>query len=189
MFRGRPSGARPSSFALTTVRPQTRLLSWASRALSRHACADAFAPYEGVPLADILAGMSSQNVELVRSGFEAWNRGDLQWMLDHLSSDWEWQTARLFPGTDPVYRGKEGFTRFWNSFREPWESIRVELEHVEELGDRVLALHTFHGTGKDSGVNVTVKMANLYTIQDGLCVHQIGYADWDSARRAAGLEG
>lgn len=80
--------------------------------------------------------MSRENLEAVREVFEAWNRGELERIHKHPSPDWEWHTARLFPGTDAVYRGKEGFTRFWNTFREPWESIRVDLERVEDLGDR-----------------------------------------------------
>src|ERR671927_218531 len=66
--------------------------------------------------------MSRENVQIVRRVFEAWNRADLERIRDYISPEWEWHTARLFPGTDAVYRGKEGFTRFWNTFQEPWES-------------------------------------------------------------------
>jgi ketosteroid isomerase-like protein len=96
--------------------------------------------------------MSQEEVELVRETFEAWNRGDLESVLESLSPEWEWHPARLFPGTDAVYHGKEGFVRFWNTFREPWETIRVEIERIEDLGDSVLALMMFYGKGKGSGV-------------------------------------
>jgi uncharacterized protein len=131
--------------------------------------------------------VSRGNVEIVREVFEAWNSGDLARIHEHLSPEWEWHTARLFPGTDAVYRGREGFTRFWNTFREPWESIRVELERVEDLGDRVLVLLTFHGKGKGSGVDVTTEYANVVTFRDGLATHQVGYGDWQSALEAVGL--
>jgi ketosteroid isomerase-like protein len=131
--------------------------------------------------------MSQENVELVRESFDAWNRGDLDNFLENISPEWEWHPARLFPGTDAVYHGKEGFTRFWNTFREPWESIRVEVERIEDLGDRVLALMMFHAKGKGSGVDVTGEYANVFTIRDGLVTYQVGYGDWRSALDAVGL--
>jgi ketosteroid isomerase-like protein len=131
--------------------------------------------------------MSQENVEIVRRVFEAWNRADLERIRDYISPEWEWHTARLFPGTDAVYRGKEGFTRFWNTFQEPWESIRVAVERTEDLGDRVLVLITFYGKGKGSGVEVTTEYAHVITFRDGLATYQVGYGDWKSALEAVGL--
>jgi ketosteroid isomerase-like protein len=132
--------------------------------------------------------VSREDVTLVREGFDAWNRGDLQWILDHTSPDWEWRPAGVFPGTDAVYRGKEGFAKFWNTFREPWENISVALERAEDLGDRVLALFTFYGKGRESGVEVTVRYANVFTVDGGIFTYQVGYADWESALEAVGLQ-
>jgi ketosteroid isomerase-like protein len=136
----------------------------------------------------ILSSVSREDVQAVREVFDAWNRDDLAAVLERMAPDWEWHPARLFPGTDAVYHGPEGFTRFWNTFREPWESIRVDIERIEDLGDRVLVLMTFHGKGKGSGVDVTTEYANLITFREGLAVHQVGYGDWRSALDAVGLE-
>lgn len=137
----------------------------------------------------ILMLMSEEHAELAREAGEAFNRGDLDWLLAHAAPDWEWHTAELFPGTDAVYRGHEGVIRFWTTFREPWERIRVEVERVEELpGDRVLVLHTFYGWGKGSGAPVKLEYGNIYTFRDGLAARQVGYGDWDSALDAAGLK-
>ncbi len=132
--------------------------------------------------------MSQRNVEIVREVFEAWNRGDLERIHEYLSPEWEWHPARLFPGTDAVYCGKEGFTRFWKTFREPWASIRIELERVEDIGDRVLVLFTFYGKGKGSGVDVRTEYANVITFRDGLAIYQVGYGDWKSALEAVGMQ-
>ena len=64
--------------------------------------------------------MSERNVELVRQAYEAWNRDDLQWILDHVAPDFEFTTSHLFPDTEDVYRGREGLKRFWNTFQGPW---------------------------------------------------------------------
>jgi ketosteroid isomerase-like protein len=132
--------------------------------------------------------MSQENVELVRQGYEAWNRGDLQWQLDHISPDYEFQTTQLFPDTEAVYRGAEGLRRFWQTFREPWEALLIKVVRIEPIGDdRVLALIQFHGRGRD-GIEVTLEYANLLTLENGLATRNIGFANWQQALEAAGLQ-
>jgi ketosteroid isomerase-like protein len=129
-----------------------------------------------------------ENVELLHEFFGAWNRGDLDWVLEHLTPDFEYRTAQAFPGIDPVYRGREGWTKFWKTFRDPWESISADVERVEDLGDRVLAIHVFHGKGKESGVEVTLRYANIVSFRDGLVSLAVGYGeDSAAALEAAGL--
>ncbi|MGC1799621.1 MAG: nuclear transport factor 2 family protein [Solirubrobacterales bacterium] len=131
--------------------------------------------------------MSEENVEFARQAYEAWNRGDLDWLLDHITPDYEWRTAQLFPDTDAVYRGQEGFRRFWNTFREPWETVLIEVERIEPIGDdQVLALLRFHGRGRD-GIEVKVEYANLLTIENGVVSENVGFADWQQALESAGL--
>jgi ketosteroid isomerase-like protein len=131
--------------------------------------------------------MSEENVGLVRQGFEAWNRGDLEWLLDHTTPDGEFRTAQVFPDTEAVYRGHEAFSEFWITIQEPWTSFLVEVERIEAIGaDQVLALLWFHGSGRE-GVEVTVKWASLITVEDGLMSQVINFADWQEALEAAGL--
>jgi ketosteroid isomerase-like protein len=131
--------------------------------------------------------MSEENVDLVRQGYEAWNRGDLDWVLGHITPDYEFHTAQLFPDTEAVYRGRQGFTEFWKTFREPWETLLIEVDRIEEIGDnRVLALFTFHGRGRD-GLEVTLKFANMFTLENGLATRNVSFPDWQQALEAAGL--
>jgi ketosteroid isomerase-like protein len=46
--------------------------------------------------------MSEENVELVRTGYEAWNRSDLDGVLAVLAPDLEFVTTGLFVGQDHV---------------------------------------------------------------------------------------
>ena len=132
--------------------------------------------------------MPSANVELLDEFVAAFNRGDLDWLLEHLAPDWEYRTAQLFPGMEPVYRGREGATRFLKNLWEPWESITIEVERIVDLGDRVLELNTFYGKGDKSGIEVTQKYTNIFSFRDGLIAGAVGYGnDWDSAVEAAGL--
>jgi ketosteroid isomerase-like protein len=132
--------------------------------------------------------MSEENVELVRQGYEAWNRGDLQWMVDHVTPDFEFRTAQLFPDTDAIYRGREGLRQFWNTFQGPWETLLVEVERIEPIGDaRVLVLLRFRGRGRD-GLEVALEYANVSTIENGMVTLMVGFANWQEALEVAGLQ-
>ena len=129
-------------------------------------------------------------VDRYRDALDAWNRRDLVWILEQAAPDLEFHTAQLFPGTEPVYHGREGMVEFWTSFiEEPWALLRFDVEEIQPAGpDRVLALLTFHGTERDSGEEVTLRYAHLATYDGEEVVRIDAFADWDEARRAAGLD-
>ena len=132
--------------------------------------------------------MSEENVGLVRQAYEAWNRGDLEWLLNHITPASEFRTARVFPDVEAAYRGQEGFTQFWNAIREPWETFLIEVERLEPVSDdRVLALFWFHGLGRQ-GVEVTSKFAQLFTLAEGMVKQQVGFGDCDQALEAVLLQ-
>ena len=128
--------------------------------------------------------MASDNVERYREALEAWNRRDLVWILEQAAPDLEFHTAQLFPGIEPVYRGREGMVEFWTTFiEEPWALLRLEVESIEPAGDdRVLALLTFHGTERESGDEVTLPYAHLATFRGDEVTRIDAFADWDEAR-------
>ena len=130
-----------------------------------------------------------QNVERYREALEAWNRRDLVWILEQAAPDLEFNTAQIFPGLEPIYRGREGMVEFWTTFiEEPWALFRLEVAALDPAGeDRVLALITFHGTSRDSGEEVAIPYAHLATFRGEEVARIDAYADWDEARRAAGL--
>jgi ketosteroid isomerase-like protein len=129
------------------------------------------------------------NLELYREAIDAWNRRDLVTVLERTAADFEFHTAGLFPGLEPVYRGREGLVEFWNAFiEEPWALLHVEIDDLRELDDgRVLALLTFTGKGRESDVEVTVQYGHLCTFEDGKVTRIDAFADWNEAREAAGI--
>ena len=131
--------------------------------------------------------MSQENVEIVRQSIDAFSRGDLEGIVGDLAPEFEFQPSGRFMDTQQVYRGREGFVEFWGRFRSAWEDITVMIERIEDLGDRVLTLGTFHGRGGGSGVEVRAEAAWLHTVKDGLIIHLRSFATWKEALEAAGL--
>jgi ketosteroid isomerase-like protein len=131
----------------------------------------------------------TDNVERYRDVLDAWNRRDLVWILEQATPDFEFHTAQLFPGIEPVYRGREGMVEFWTSFiEEPWALFRLDIDELVTVDDqRVLALLTFTGVERDSGEEVRTPYAHLATFRGEEVSRIDAYADWGEARAAAGL--
>jgi ketosteroid isomerase-like protein len=130
--------------------------------------------------------VSQENVELARRGYEAWNRDDLDAVLATYHQQFEFRTSGVFPGLDRVYRGREGFRRFWEDFHGPWESVRIVIEELRQSGERVVALYVFEAKGRD-GMAVRRPAANVITYRDGLATRIDAYGDWKEALEAVGL--
>jgi ketosteroid isomerase-like protein len=130
-----------------------------------------------------------ENVERYREALDAWNRRDLVWILEQATPDFEFHTAQLFPGIEPLYRGRQGMVEFWTTFiEEPWALFHLVVNEMVAVGDeRVLALLTFTGTERDSGTEVATPYAHLATFRGDEVARIDAYADWDEARAAAGL--
>jgi ketosteroid isomerase-like protein len=70
----------------------------------------------------------------VREGFEAFGRGDFEYILDFLGPDSLWEESQAsFPGLDPVYVGREGFRKWMEDLREVWDAIESRPAEVHEL--------------------------------------------------------
>ena len=130
--------------------------------------------------------MSQENVEIVRKGYAAWNRGDMEAMLALLHPDLEYVTSGLFPGLASVYRGHAGWRDFWRDFRETWDSLQIEIEAAHDIDERVVALLSFHARSRD-GLEVDRQFAVIWTFDNGLAVRLHSYGDQTEALEAAGL--
>ena len=136
------------------------------------------------------AAVSDDLVDRYRETLEAWNRRDLVWILEQAAPGFEFHTAGLFPGVEPVYRGREGMVDFWTTFiEEPWALFHLEIDSIERAGDnRVLALLTFTGTSRDGGDEVSVPYAHLATFAGEEIERIDAFSDWTEARSAAGQD-
>ena len=131
--------------------------------------------------------MSQENVDLTRQAYATWNTGELEWLLDHMTDDFEFQPGLGFSDLNTVIRGKEGWRQFAETWREAWEDITVKVERIEDLGDRIVALLTFNGRGRGSGVEVSLRVGHVATVRDGRLSKLVSIASWDETLEAVGL--
>jgi ketosteroid isomerase-like protein len=132
--------------------------------------------------------MSSPNLELVRSIFAAWERGD------YSSSDWAHPEIELVFADGPSpgsWKGRAGVAEGWRGVLGAWEEYRHEADEYRELdAERVLVLHHWSGRGKTSGLEVgqmRAQAAVLFHVRDGKVTRLVGFFDRERALADLGL--
>jgi ketosteroid isomerase-like protein len=107
--------------------------------------------------------MGSEALELTMRGYEAWNRGDERWFVDRLADEFVLRFPPGFFVLDEVYRGVEGWRKFWRDWRGAWADIVIEIGRIDRVGPGdVLAVVTFEGVGRESGAPVTGTVAHRF---------------------------
>ena len=124
--------------------------------------------------------MRNAEVETLKRGYAALNRGDLSVVLDLLDPDIEWHepSPSLEGG---AHRGRDGFERFLRSWMESFDGFRVEPERVVERGNELVAVVRQTGTGRSSGLRVETRLAHVWTVADGKAVRWEAVADPEAA--------
>jgi ketosteroid isomerase-like protein len=129
--------------------------------------------------------MSSANVELLRSIYTAWERGDFR------STTWAHPEIEfvLADGPDPGrWRGLSEVAEALRTMLDAWEGYRIQAEEFRELdGERVLVLTRNSGRGQVSGLEIEQKRAQLHHIRRGKVTRWVYYHDRDRALADLGL--
>jgi ketosteroid isomerase-like protein len=131
----------------------------------------------------------SENVELVRSIYRDWERGDYSsaaWAdpdIEYVSADGPDRGTRV---------GLAGMAESWRRLLSVWSEFHTKAEEYVELADgRVLVLATFGGTARISGLDVRdgrSKGANVFEIRDGKVKKLTLYWNQDHVYSDLGLE-
>jgi ketosteroid isomerase-like protein len=130
--------------------------------------------------------VASENVEIVRRWVEAFNQRDVDAVIDTLDPEielHEWPTA---PGAQ-TYHGQEGVRQAVDSWFEAWEWMRVEIEDIVDLDDRVLITQYQRAKGRGSAAEVDIRTFNVYGFREGKVCRIELFTERDPALAAAGL--
>jgi ketosteroid isomerase-like protein len=127
---------------------------------------------------------------VLRSGWAAAPRKDWELMFVRYSRDVVWEIPEEFRtlGFADTYRGHEGLVEGLERFSEAFESWEIRPDRALDLGDRVLALGSFRGRARASGVEWEQEFSQLVTLANGLVVRDRFFYSWEQGLRAAGLD-
>jgi uncharacterized protein len=133
--------------------------------------------------------VSDQRVELIREGYEAWNAGDRDFVLQRFSPDVEWATPRDDP--DPaVYRGTQGVIDYWDQWRAAVGQLSFRPLEFIAAKEAVVVVTERRGRGESSGLEVADTVVQVFRFGTaGLCERVDEFYDRDQALAAAGAAG
>ena len=131
--------------------------------------------------------MSEENVETVRRSLEAFQRGDMEEMLSYMDPEGELHSAIVGGAEGNVYRGHEGFRKWYADSFESFEELRNEWSEFRDLGDRVLVFGHVKARGRESGVELDSPMGWVFTVRRGKLMKAEGFLSRADALEAAGL--
>jgi ketosteroid isomerase-like protein len=131
---------------------------------------------------------ASSNLDLVRSIYADWARGDFS-KADWADPNVEWVSPeRLELGRST---GLDGIAAAFREWATTWEDFRIEAdEFIEVDADRVLVLVHCAGRGKMSGVDVGQLPGStaVFYLRGGKVLRYITYWDRDRAFADVGLK-
>ena len=127
--------------------------------------------------------MGQREVEIVRSMYAAFHGGDAAGALEHFDPDVVVDaTTRVDIG---IGHGRDELGRIIGGWTAAFDEWQEEIEEIRDLGDRVLAVATQRGRGRDSGVEIETRYAVLYEVRGERITHMALHTDPESALEAA----
>jgi ketosteroid isomerase-like protein len=131
--------------------------------------------------------MSQENVEIVRSVYDAFRRGAWDEGARLVDPDAELLGTVGGLSEGSVARGVQEGRQAFEQWDEDWDESRLEPEAFIDAGDRVVVLQHEVRRGRGSGVEVESHTGVVFELRDGLVVRVQGFMDQAEALEAVGL--
>ena len=129
--------------------------------------------------------MSQENVELIREGFAAHNRGDLDALTQLSDEDVVFETLLL--GT---HHGNQAIRLIYEENRKALSGYTVDPVELIDAGDQVIAVAQVNGVSPTSQIAMSERdrFAFVFTIRNGRVVREQAFSNREEALEAVGRQ-
>jgi ketosteroid isomerase-like protein len=131
----------------------------------------------------------SENLDLVRSIYASWERGDFN------SAEWAHPDIEYVIADGPTpghWSGHAGLWEGFQSFASAWDELQVEATEYRELdNEHVLVVTRLSGRGKTSGMEleqIQARGADMLHLRGGKVTKFVLHHDRERALAELGLE-
>ena len=132
--------------------------------------------------------MSRENVEIVKSLYDALGRRDNELPFEIYDEDIVWDMSGAgIPDLGKVYRGHEGVREFWRGWLPAWETIAFTTLYFADHGDHVIVECEQQNRGRSGGVVVDFHWFQVWTLRNGKVTASRWAATEAEALEAVGL--
>jgi ketosteroid isomerase-like protein len=129
-----------------------------------------------------------EDVERLRSAYEAFNERGVEAILERLGPDFQVRDRPTSPDRQTFY-GAEGIKHLFDSYMEAFDALRLEPEEFIDAGEQIVVALRQKVRGKGSGAEVVGHIAHIWTMRDGKVLSLRIFGDKDSALEALRAEG
>jgi ketosteroid isomerase-like protein len=131
--------------------------------------------------------VSAADVELLRTNLENLAQEGYEALLPLVHPEFEMTTRPGIAAEPQTYRGVEGMRRWWESFYEVMDEVRVEPTEFHDAGEgRVVLEAILRARGQASGLEVTQVAFMLCHLRDQQLVGIEFFFSLEEALEAAG---
>jgi ketosteroid isomerase-like protein len=130
--------------------------------------------------------VAEDNVEVTKRAFEALAEGGVESMLPHIDEGFEMYTPPNLAAEPDTYRGHEGVRRWFDTFYEAMDEVRIEPLEILPAGQRVAMSFRMIARGRTTGLETAQEAAAISTVQGGKVTRLEFFPTLDEARAAAG---
>jgi ketosteroid isomerase-like protein len=131
---------------------------------------------------------AQSNIELLLEGFDALSSGDEARILAFAHPEFETAVPPALSAEPDTYRGHEGIRHYFQLFDDAMEDVRFTAERCWEAGERVVVVMRLTARGKQTGILVEQRTAQVWTIRDGRALRAQTFTDLSEAFAAAGID-
>jgi len=110
---------------------------------------------------------AEENVQLVKNGYAAFGRGDIQGLLELLSEDVEWEIPGKGLPLAGTYIGREGVARFFQKLGEDAEILAFEPREFVAQDDQVVVIGWERGSIRATNRSFETSWVMAFTIRGG----------------------
>jgi hypothetical protein len=121
--------------------------------------------------------MSGESIDLVRSLYEAFARGDVPAVLAKFDPDVEWHEAEGMP-YGGVHRGPDAIVQnVFGPVTQDVADFSVTPDEFFESGDEVVTIGRYRGRASESGTELDLPFAHAWTVRGGKILRMRQFVD------------
>jgi ketosteroid isomerase-like protein len=128
--------------------------------------------------------VSQETIEIVKAAYDAFNRGDLDGLIECYAREAE----QVVPVMGQTHRGRDEIRRSFAEYFDVVEDHRTEPIEFIEVGERLVVAVRLHGRLRHTGITgemIPTEMAHAFAVRDGEIVWNYVCSDKDEAIAAA----
>jgi ketosteroid isomerase-like protein len=124
------------------------------------------------------------NSELMKRALEGFTDQGWESVMPLFADDFELTTPPGLAAEPDTYRGEEGMRRYWESFYEVMEEIRVEPKEFREVEDWVLVPFRLSARGRSTGIEAGIEAVMAWQWRNGKAVRALVFPELEDALEA-----